>query len=66
MAAREKVITLKLSADEHRRFENLARSMELTVSAMIRSLVLTHENKEIHHAVRKKEGGAKRRQNRSK
>lgn len=64
MTARQKVITLKLSDEEHRRFEKLAKSKELTVSAMIRSIVLTYE-KEKQHGIREEKDSV-RNQRRSK
>lgn len=41
--AREKVITLKLSVEEHRQYKKLAKGMGLTVSSMLRALVVAHE-----------------------
>jgi len=40
---RDRLITLRLSADEHRRFTSAADNMGLPVSNMIRLLVRAHE-----------------------
>jgi hypothetical protein len=53
--AREKVITLKLSLDEHRRYGKLAKDMGLTVSAMIRALVREREKENNENRRRGKE-----------
>jgi predicted DNA binding CopG/RHH family protein len=40
---RDRLITLRLSADEHKRFTAAAANMGLPVSNMIRMLVRVHE-----------------------
>lgn len=57
MAPRDRVITLRLNDEEHRRFESVARDMGLDVSAMIRTLVRAQEKRDTpgkkrdaHHA----------------
>jgi predicted DNA-binding protein (UPF0251 family) len=54
---RDRILTLRLNDEEHRRFKAAADDMGLTVSAMLRALVRERE---------KKEKSGDRRQRRSK
>jgi len=45
VAERNRVLTLRLSDEEHRRFDAVAKDMGLDVSAMIRALVREREKK---------------------
>jgi len=58
MTERTRFLTLRLSDEEHRRFNAVADDMGLTVSSMLRALVREREK----HA----EEGGRRRQRRSK
>jgi antitoxin component of RelBE/YafQ-DinJ toxin-antitoxin module len=46
MPERDRVLTLRLSGAEHRRFKAVAEDMGLDVSAMLRALVREREKKE--------------------
>ena len=45
MAARERLLTLRLNAEEHRRFEAVAKDMGLNIAGMLRALVREREKK---------------------
>ncbi len=52
MVAREHVITLRLSSEEFRRFNAVAKDMGLGVSSMLRALVRAEEKKENTNGIR--------------
>ena len=43
MTERDRVLTIRLNAEEHRRFKAVAKDMGLDVSAMVRALVRAQE-----------------------
>ena len=45
MTERDRLLTLRMTSEEHRRFKAVADDMALTVSGMIRALVREQEKK---------------------
>lgn len=43
MAERDRVLTIRLNAEEHRRFKAVAKDMGLDISAMVRAVVRAQE-----------------------